>query len=147
MSKTYIPVSLRNAVYERAEAACEYCLTPEAVSFALHQIDHIIAEKHAGATEPDNLALACVLCNKYKGSDIASVDPETGKIVALFNPRRDLWNEHFNLLENGRIKQLTDTGRATSQILQFNIPERISERRILYELLNNGILQGTASRR
>ncbi|MCI5157424.1 MAG: HNH endonuclease [Candidatus Electrothrix sp. AUS1_2] len=62
MSKTYIPVALRNAVYERAKAVCEYCLTPEMITFAPHQIDHVIAEKHGGATEQDNLALACILC-------------------------------------------------------------------------------------
>ena len=134
MSKTYIPVSVRNLVYERAEASCEYCLTPEKISFATHQIDHIIAEKHSGATVPNNLALACVLCNKYKGSDIASIDPGTGKIVSLYNPRRDIWNEHFKLEESGNIKPLTDIGRTTSQLLRLNTPERISERKILYEL-------------
>lgn len=139
MSRTYIPVALRNVVYERAKAACEYCLTPEMITFAPHQIDHVIAEKHGGATEQDNLALACILCNKHKGSDIASVDPETGKIVALYNPRLNSWEEHFHLEENGNIQPLTDIGRVTSQLLRFNTPERISERRLLYELLKSGI--------
>lgn len=48
MSVTYIPTALRNEVYERAEGCCEYCLISESVSFAKHQIDHVIAEKHGG---------------------------------------------------------------------------------------------------
>ena len=139
MSKTYIPVNLRGLVYERAKATCEYCLTPEMISFSSHQIDHIIAEKHAGATNLDNLALACMLCNKYKGSDIASIDPKTGKIVGLYHPRLDIWEKHFKLEKTGKIKPLTDIGRATSQLLRFNAIERISERKMLYELLNSGI--------
>ena len=124
---------------ERASAACEYCLTPELISFAAHQIDHIIAEKHGGRTEADNLALACVLCNKYKGSDIASIDPKTGRIAALYNPRQDVWQKHFLLKENGMIKPLTGIGRATVHVLRLNAPERIKERSMLHELLKSGV--------
>jgi len=102
VSRAYISVSLRKLVYERAKACCEYCLIPEAISFAPHQIDHIIAEKHTGTTDSNNLALACVLCNKHKGSDIASIDPNTEKIVALYHPRQDIWSRHFKLEKNGK---------------------------------------------
>jgi 5-methylcytosine-specific restriction endonuclease McrA len=51
MSKTYIPVVLRRQVYERAKGCCEYCLIPDVATFAPHEIDHIIAEKHGGRTE------------------------------------------------------------------------------------------------
>ena len=139
MSKSYIPVTLRQLVYERADGICEYCQIPEIISFAKHQIDHIIAEKHEGGTVPGNLALACVLCNKHKGSDIASIDPETGKLVSLFNPRQDLWKQHFKREQNGIVKSLTDVGRTTVQLLQFNSTERISERVILSELQDVGI--------
>ncbi len=81
MSKTYIPAALRQFVYERANGCCEYCLIPEVATLAPHEIDHIISKKHGGLTEAGNLALSCVLCNKYKGSDLASVDPDTGEIV------------------------------------------------------------------
>lgn len=89
MSRTYIPPALRRLVYERAGGRCEYCLVPETIALAGHEIDHIISEKHGGATEAENLALCCVLCNQHKGSDIASVDPVTGAIVPLFNPRQE----------------------------------------------------------
>ena len=130
MSKTYIPVQLRRLVYERANSCCEYCLIPEITSFSSHQIDHIIAEKHGGMTTADNLALSCSLCNKNKGSDIASIDPITNEIVALFNPRHQLWKQHFKL-EKGIILPLTHQARATVQLLKMNQQDRIQEREIL----------------
>ncbi len=119
MSKSYVPSALRQIVYERAGGCCEYCLLPEMFVLASHEIDHIIAEKHGGLTNAENLALSCVLCNKHKGSDIASVDPETGNIVPLYNPRQDRWKEIFiltldvlaisvNLLRNAHISDTTN---------------------------------------
>jgi 5-methylcytosine-specific restriction endonuclease McrA len=90
MSKTYIPVALRRQVEERAYSCCEYCLIPSFATFSAHEIDHIIAEKHGGRTEAENLALSCTLCNKYKGSDLASIDPDTEKIVPLYHPRQNI---------------------------------------------------------
>ncbi len=83
MSVTYISTVLRKSVYERAQGLCEYCLIDEETTFAKHQIDHIIAEKQGGETVEENLALSCAICNKHKGSDIASIDGETGAIVPL----------------------------------------------------------------
>jgi hypothetical protein len=51
MSQTYVPAALRHLARERAQDRCEYCLIPEAVTFAAHWIDHIVAEKHGGKTE------------------------------------------------------------------------------------------------
>lgn len=130
MSSTYIPVGLRQLVYERANAQCEYCLIPEDVVFASHEIDHIIAEKHGGPTEANNLALSCTLCNKYKGSDIASVDPYTQKIVPLYHPRQNQWSEHFRL-NDAEFVPHTPIGRVTIQLLQLNHPNRIEERKLL----------------
>lgn len=76
MSYSYISAALRQQVYDRANGCCEYCLIPELAVLFTHQVDHVIAEKHGGLTEAFNLALACVLCNKFKGSDIASIDVE-----------------------------------------------------------------------
>jgi hypothetical protein len=129
MSVTYIPTALRNSVYKRAKGCCEYCLISETLSFATHQIDHIIAEKHGGLTVAENLALSCALCNKYKGSDLTSIDPETGEIARLFNPRTDVWSKHFQI-ENGEFIGLTPNARATIRLLQMNNAVRIEERRI-----------------
>ncbi len=130
MSKTYIPSALRKLVYERAQGCCEYCLIPDTFVLAAHQIDHIISEKHGGLTEANNLALSCVLCNKHKGSDLASIIPETSQIIPLYHPRQDRWNEHFKL-SNAQLIPLTPTGRVTIQLLQLNRSDRIEERKLL----------------
>ena len=132
MSKTYISVALRKQVYDRANGCCEYCLIPDIASFLPHEIDHIIAEKHDGRTESENLALSCTLCNKHKGSDLASIDPETKKIVPLYHPRQNLWHEHF-CLSDGEFLPLTAIGRVTIRLLQLNRPNRVEERQVLIQ--------------
>ena len=85
------PVSpdVRRLVAERADYHCEYCLIAEADSFAPHQVDHVIALKHRGSSVLENLAYSCAVCNMHKGSDVASYDPESDRVVRLFHPRRD----------------------------------------------------------
>lgn len=87
MSVTYIPVVLRRLVEERANYKCEFCQLPTGVAFFSHEIDHVIAQKHGGVTNADNLALTCWRCNRHKGTDLGSFDPETGAFSFLFNPR------------------------------------------------------------
>lgn len=62
MSVTRIPAALRRQVVERAHQSCEYCLLPGAVAFFAHEVDHVVAEKHGGATEKANLAFTCWRC-------------------------------------------------------------------------------------
>ena len=130
MSVTHIPGPLRREVRERAGECCEYCRIPESMTWAVHTIDHIIAEKHGGPTAADNLALACMICNSWKGSDLASIDEQTGSIEPLFHPRRDRWTDHFQLV-GGRIEPRTPKGRATARLLRFNDPDRVQERELL----------------
>ncbi len=127
-----VPIALRALVQARARFRCEYCLIHEEDAHFAHQPDHIIASKHRGPTQEDNLAWACYLCNLLKGSDLSSVDFETGQIVRLFNPRVDNWADHFRL-EDGRILPLTSSGRVTEYLLQFNQPQSVQERRMLIE--------------
>ena len=87
MKYTRISAALRREVRERAGKRCEYCLLAESQAFFPHEPDHLIALKHGGTTNAANLALACFKCNRFKGSDIASVDLRSGELVALFNPR------------------------------------------------------------
>jgi hypothetical protein len=104
---------------------------PEIAVSVRHQVDHIIALKHGGLTNIDNLALCCARCNKYKGSDVASIDPMTGKAEPLFHPRRDGWSEHFEF--GAEIVARTGAGRVTVRLLQMNRPERTTERVALIE--------------
>ena len=74
---------------------CEYCLLHRTDAVLPHEIDHVISRKHRGTGEPGNLAFACYLCNRYKGRDIASINPRTGQLARLLHPRQDRWSEHF----------------------------------------------------
>ena len=132
MTQTYIPTALRQFVQERAGGRCEYCLYPQDVAFLAFEVEHIIAEKHGGATTADNLALACPYCNRFKGSDLGSLDPETGQLTPFFDPRTQRWADHFRL-DEARIAPLTPEGRVTVAILRLNHPDRIMERQRLIQ--------------
>lgn len=127
MSQSYIALLLRTLVKERAAFRCEYCLVHEDDVLLPHQYDHIIAEQHGGKTEAANLALACIHCNRKKGPNIASLDPETMQLVTLYNPRIHLWNDHFRL-HGAYIQPLTPLGRATAHLLGLNDFDRIQSR-------------------
>lgn len=133
MRRERIPPALRRQVIARAQMVCEYCLLHQDDSLTRHNVDHIIARKHRGLTELGNLALACADCNLSKGSDIATLDPNTGQLVRLFDPRRDTWTDHF-VLVMARIEGKTALGRATVALLQLNEPTRIQYRALLQSL-------------
>jgi hypothetical protein len=125
--RKYIPEQLRRLIHDRAEGRCEYCLIHEDDMLFPHEPDHIIAEKHQGQAIATNLAWSCYHCNRNKGTDIASIDPQTGKGELLFNPRTQQWKRHFRL--NGPlIEPLTASGRATAALLQFNDADRVERR-------------------
>jgi hypothetical protein len=130
---TYVSANLRQLVIERAGERCEYCLFPQHGALLSFEMEHIIAEKHGGKTEAENLALACPYCNRAKGSDLGSLDPKTGQLTPFYNPRVQAWNEHFKL-DSTIIKPLTPEGRVTIFILQFNEPERLQERKTLIDV-------------
>ena len=129
---SYIPDALREQVIRRARGCCEYCLIHQDDGLYAHEVDHIIPEKHRGETTLENLCLACLDCNRHKGSDFASFDPDTGQIGLLFNPRRQQWADHFRL-DGERILPLTPEGRVTVFVLKLNDELRIRERRALIE--------------
>ena len=125
--------AIRGEVARRAEHCCEYCRIHEADSGYSHQVDHVLSRKHGGSSEIDNLAYACFLCNRHKGSDIASLDPQTRQIVRLFNPRKDQWGDHFQI-DGAMLQALSGVARVTIQLLRVNAPERLVERNILQRL-------------
>lgn len=129
-----VPALVRTQVIQRARFRCEYCLVHEQYATFVHEVDHVIAKKHGGEDTPNNLAYACAQCNRFKGSDIASIDPETGDLVALFNPRTQDWQDHFQLT-GFVISPVTATGRASVRLLQLNQIDRLLLRQ---ELLSQG---------
>ncbi|HZS48557.1 MAG TPA: HNH endonuclease signature motif containing protein [Blastocatellia bacterium] len=130
MPRTHIPAETRRLVVERAQGYCEYCLLHQDDTQFSHQIDHLISRKHGGRTVNENLALACLKCNRNKGSDLTAIDPIEQRIVPLFNPRTQIWREHF-LFDGERIIGSTATGRATVELLQINDRLRLMQRRRL----------------
>jgi hypothetical protein len=125
-----ISAELRSQVASRAGYRCEYCGIHENDAGFAHQVDHIMSRKHGGTSTLDNLAYACILCNRHKGTDVATIDPQSGKAVRLFNPRRDRWTDHFRF-DDKTVAALTASGRATVRLLRLNVQERIAERRAL----------------
>jgi hypothetical protein len=118
---------LVRSVSRRAGNRCEYCLIPQFAFPLPFQIDHILAEKHGGETVESNLALACPHCNRFKGPNIAGLDPDTSQLTRLFNPRNDSWAEHFQQ-EGGRLTGKTPVGRATISVLAMNAKDMLSIR-------------------
>ena len=120
---------LRVRVRARAQYRCEYCQTAESLSGTRGQIDHIIPRARQGQATEDNLCLACVACNGHKHARLTAIDPESGEQVSLFNPRQQLWRDHFAWQMDGtEIIGLTPTGRATVFALDMNNPLIVSAR-------------------
>ena len=130
---SYVSAELRRLVESRASGLCEYCLVHASDTFFGCQVDHIISEKHGGATQAENLAYACTICNRAKGTDVGSIAPSTGEFVRFFNPRSDRWADHFQL-HGVVIRPRSSIGEATANVLGFNKPERILEREALQHI-------------
>jgi hypothetical protein len=124
--------ALARQVWQRAAACCEYCRIAQEFDDAPFEIDHIIALKHGGPTTLPNLALSCFHDNSHKGSNIAGRDPRTGKLVPLFNPRRQKWGRHFRW-QGAYLVGRTPVGRVTVALLTINDPSRVELRQGLIE--------------
>ena len=123
----------RAQVRERADDCCEYCgLHAEDSPLAPLHIEHIRPRKHGGTNALENLALACVDCNLHKGPNLTGIDPETDEITVLYNPRIQVWGEHFRW-EGVQIVGLTETGRTTIVVLSMNSDEQLGLRSIVLD--------------
>lgn len=132
MSKN-ISNTLRQKIAERAGFRCEYCLLTEAVSFYSFHAEHIRSKKHGGKSELVNLAYSCPDCNYFKGSDVATYGPDDEGFIRFFHPRKDNWEEHFEI-KDGHVFGKTEIGKATESIFKFNDPERLIFRKQLIAL-------------
>ena len=134
----YISKDLRRLTAERAGDKCEYCHLPQKARISKYEIEHILPRQHGGQTVSENLAFACLRCNRRKGTNLGSFDLETGSFILFFNPRIQNWTENFQVLESGEIKPLTAEARVTIKILRINDAQQIEERR---ELMEAGIYE------
>lgn len=121
MDRSSIPLAVERRVRAAARHRCGYCLSPQHLVMARLEIEHIAPLAKGGANDESNLWLACPLCNRHKGDRVSAPDPATGATVSLFNPRTQVWREHFRWSDDGlRIEGLTPIGRATVAALRLS---------------------------
>ncbi|MBD1844935.1 HNH endonuclease [Cyanobacteria bacterium FACHB-63] len=120
-SRRKLAAEIQQQVRTRANFLCEYCHASEQWQYVPFTIDHLLPVVQGGTDELDNLALACFHCNRRKTNQTSAIDPQTEQLVSLFNPRHDLWSNHFIWSADGLIIiSLTAIGRATVAALTLN---------------------------
>jgi HNH endonuclease len=132
MSPKRVTSILKQSVSTRAKNYCEYCRSPGKYSTDSFTVDHVKPRQAGGENTLDNLAWACLGCNGHKHTKTDDVDPETGEKVALFNPRQQVWTEHFGWSEDfTEVIGKTPCGRATVNVLRLNRTGLVNLRRLL----------------
>jgi hypothetical protein len=96
-----IAKALRDQITAEAGQRCGYCLTPQEHTAMPMEIEHIIPRAIGGPTTQDNLWLACPLCNGHKATQTHGTDPMSGDRTPIFNPRKQIWGEHFAWSQDG----------------------------------------------
>jgi hypothetical protein len=126
-----IDAATRRLVRTRAAFRCEYCrIHEDDEPYAFH-VEHIVPHKHGGSDDASNLAWSCQSCNLGKSSNLSGW--VQGKVVALFDPRRQSWKRHF-AWRGPRLIGKSKCGQATIQVLNINADDRVSLRQLLIEL-------------
>ncbi|MFT4759465.1 MAG: hypothetical protein ACI9LN_001429 [Saprospiraceae bacterium] len=134
MPNNYIPIKVKKLIKERAKNCCEYCRSQVDFSPQIFLIKHIIPLAKNGTNDPQNLALACQGCNNLKGVKTEDEDYFTRNIAPLFNPRIQIWEEHFEWNKDySLIIGQTDIGRATVDLLQLNRFGVVNLRKALHQ--------------
>jgi len=130
MNRSRIPLELRERVRRQAGEGCGYCLSHQDYVWSGLEVEHIVPLSAGGIDAEENLWLACRPCNSHKGSQTEAMDPNTGALVPLFNPRTQVWREHFAWSEDGvQIIGLNAIGRATVVALRLNDTRLVAIRR------------------
>jgi hypothetical protein len=130
MPHPFIPQSLRDQVAAEAGYRCGYCLTPQSFTAMPMHIEHIIPVVEGGQSTVENLWLACPLCNGYKGIQTHGIDAVARERVPLFNPRTEIWSDHFCWSEDGtEVIGTTSVGRVTVVALRLNNVHLVRARR------------------
>jgi 5-methylcytosine-specific restriction endonuclease McrA len=109
-----ISAQLRQQIIAAADYRCEYCKSSSRLTGTPLVMEHILPRSLGGTDDQENLAASCYRCNEFKGAKTHAIDPDTDQLVELFNPRMQIWTEHFVWENNGTlISGLTKIGRAT----------------------------------
>ncbi|MGH7966294.1 MAG: HNH endonuclease [Candidatus Binatia bacterium] len=132
MARQAIPRAVRRLVRDRAGNRCEYCQHPASHACSPYACEHVLPSARGAGNTPAELAWACPACNSHKYTKTDACDSQTGRVVPLFNPRRQRWSRHFAWSEDFLlIVGRTATGRVTVETLHLNRPELLNLRRAL----------------
>jgi 5-methylcytosine-specific restriction endonuclease McrA len=91
----YVPIDVQRQVRERFANCCAYCRTAERLTATTFELEHILPRSAGGETRFENLCLSCPMCNRYKSSSSRASDPVSAAEVALFDPQKEDWTDHF----------------------------------------------------
>lgn len=132
MPKPALSIVIRRLVRDRANGYCEYCRSHEECGTGPFNVEHIVPGSQGGSDDDANLAYSCNGCNGHKFTKTAALDFVTEQVVLLFNPRTQIWNEHFRWDETAtKILGQTPTGRATVDALKMNRNQLLNLRRAM----------------
>lgn len=138
MSEQTLSKKLRQNVAERALHCCEYCQSQARFATQAFSVEHIKPRSLGGDMALDNLALACQGCNAHKYTKTEAYDHVTQQLAILYNPRQQLWYEHFQWnYDFTLIIGISPTGRATVDALRLNRDSLVNLRHILYQAGNH----------
>jgi hypothetical protein len=133
MSGEHIPAALKREVWDLARGICEYCRSQARFSMQPLSVEHVIPRSRNGPTSLENLAVACQGCNNHKYNRAHVHDPVSGALVPPFNPRTQVWLDHFAWNDDASlVLGLTPVGRATVDALRLNREGLINLRRVLF---------------
>jgi hypothetical protein len=117
----YISNALKEKIRQQAKFRCGYCLRSELLIGMPMEFEHLIPLALGGQTVEENLWLSCRRCNEFKGIQIQGFDLETSENAPLFNPRTQIWSEHFSWnIDGTEVIGITQIGRATVNTLNLN---------------------------
>ena len=119
-------------IAQRAAFCCEYCISQEKYAPDYFSIEHIMPQAKKGTNAIENLAFSCLACNSHKYTHTHTIDPISGILVPLYNPRTDIWDNHFRWNNDfSLITGITPIGRATIEKLHLNRISLVNLRLVL----------------
>lgn len=130
MKRSHIPEKLKEKVRQSAIHRCGFCLLLQKYLPNMLRIDHIKPLAKGGTNDEVNLWLLCETCNGAKSDKTEDFDELTQITVPLFNPRTQIWDEHFEWSNDyTKIIGKTPIGRVTVAELNLNKQRLVAVRR------------------
>ncbi len=126
-----ISAKLRDKIRLAANNCCGYCKSPQHLIPMPFEIEHFLPIAEGGTNDEENLWLACRVCNSFKHAKTFATDPQTNKKTTFYNPRKQVWAEHFEFSDDKtEIIGKTACGRTTVIALKLNNSLSVKMRRL-----------------